>query len=155
MTIRKEFPCRGCRRRTNVNIDLLVLGLTAIIEWGTWVRSERDALRRGSRDIGAAVELHYLSAPVDVLFERIRQRARENPPIERDRLLRWIDTFEEPTLEEIELFDRYFICDAARCLNRSMQRLEPPEDVRAIDQASVVSSRYSTCPQFDLLAIDA
>src|SRR5260221_6252208 len=48
--------------------DLLALGLTVIIEWGTWGRSERDTVRLQARALGAAVELHYLSAPLDVLF---------------------------------------------------------------------------------------
>ena len=51
--------------------ELLARGLTVIIEWGTWARSERDTLRLGARALGAAVELHYLSAPADVLFERL------------------------------------------------------------------------------------
>lgn len=51
--------------------DLLARGLTVIIEWGTWGRSERDTLRLGARAFGAVVELYHLSAPVDVLFERI------------------------------------------------------------------------------------
>src|SRR6266571_5979387 len=64
--------------------ELLALGLTVIIEWGTWGRSERDTLRLGARALGAAVELHYLSAPVDVLFDRIQRRGLEKPTIERD-----------------------------------------------------------------------
>ena len=85
--------------------QLLALGLTVIIEWGTWAKSERDTLRLGARALGAAVELHYLSAPVDVLFDRIQRRGLENPPIERDQLLRWVETFQVPTPEEIALFD--------------------------------------------------
>jgi predicted kinase len=85
--------------------ELLVLGLTVIIEWGTWARSERDALRLRARDLGAAVELHYLSATVDVLFDRIQRRGQENPPIEWDELLRWFEIFQEPTAEEISLYD--------------------------------------------------
>src|SRR6516225_4496179 len=38
--------------------ELLAHGLSVIIEWGTWGRSERDALRLGARALGAAVELH-------------------------------------------------------------------------------------------------
>jgi predicted kinase len=87
--------------------DLLALGLTVIIEWGTWGRSERDTLRLGARAVGAAVELHYLTAPVDVLFERIQQRSVENPPIKRDALLRWFEMFQVPTAEEMALFDRH------------------------------------------------
>jgi predicted kinase len=85
--------------------NLLMLGLTVIIEWGTWGRSERDSLRFAARALGAAVELHYLTAPVDVLFERIQRRGMENPPIRRDALLRWVEMFQVPTPEEMALFD--------------------------------------------------
>jgi predicted kinase len=85
--------------------ELLALGLTVIIEWGTWARSERDTLRLRARALGAAVELHSLSAPADVLFERIQRRDRETPPIDRDTLSRWFAMFEAPTPEEMALFD--------------------------------------------------
>lgn len=76
-----------------------------IIDWGTWGRSERDTLRLAARALGAAVELHYLSAPVDVLFDRIQRRGMEKPPIERDQLRRWVERFQVPTADEIALFD--------------------------------------------------
>jgi len=91
--------------------ELLALGLTVIIEWGTWGRSERDALRLGARALGAAVELHYLSLPVDVLFERIQRRGLEKPPIERNALSRWSEIFQAPTPEEMALFDKPLIAD--------------------------------------------
>jgi predicted kinase len=91
--------------------DLLALGLTVIIEWGTWARSERDTLRLGARALGAAVELHYVAAPVDVLFERLQHRGRENPPIERDAFCRWIEIFQVPTVEEMALFDEPLVAD--------------------------------------------
>jgi predicted kinase len=50
--------------------------MVVIIEWGTWGKAERDALRLGARDIGVGVELHYLSVPVDTLFERIQRNHR-------------------------------------------------------------------------------
>jgi predicted kinase len=87
-----------CRR-------LLMLGLTAIIEWGTWGKSERDTLRLGARELGAAVELHYLCAPEDVLFERIQQRGLENPPIERKALADWFKIFQAPSPEEMASYD--------------------------------------------------
>ena len=93
--------------------ELLALGLTVIIEWGTWGRAERDTLRLGARALGAAVELHYLSAPVDVLFARIQRRGLENPPIERDALSRWFEIFQPPTPEEIALFDKPLVPDLA------------------------------------------
>ena len=86
--------------------QLLSRGQTVIIEWGTWGRSERDALRIRARQLGAAVELHYLSAPVDVLFNRIQRRGVEDPPIGREDLLKWANRFEVPADEEMLLYDR-------------------------------------------------
>jgi len=97
--------------------DLLVLGLTVIIEWGTWARSERDALRLGARALGAAVELHYLFAPVDVLFDRLQNRGRENPPLERDAISRWFEIFQVPAPEEMALFDKPLVADLASASN--------------------------------------
>jgi len=84
---------------------LLTHGLIVIIEWGTWGRSERDALRMGAREIGAAVELHYLDASEEVLFERIECREMEHPPITRENLSQWLGIFQAPTPEEFALFD--------------------------------------------------
>ena len=85
--------------------QLLLHGLTVIIEWGAWGRSERDTLRLGARALGAAVELHYVHASVNVLFDRLQRRGAENPPITRDQLLRWIEIFQVPTPDEVKLFD--------------------------------------------------
>jgi predicted kinase len=84
---------------------LLTLGQIVVIEWGTWGRSERDALRLGAQALGAAVELHYLHAAADELFARIQRRGMEDPPIERDAVERWFKLFQAPTPEEMALFD--------------------------------------------------
>jgi predicted kinase len=94
--------------------ELLAVGVTVIIEWGTWARSERDTLRLGARALGAAVELHYLAAPMDVLFERLQRRGRENPPIERDAFSQWVAIFQVPTIEEMALFDEPLVTDLSR-----------------------------------------
>jgi predicted kinase len=85
--------------------DLLALGYTIVIEWGTWVRSERDTLREGARALGAAVELHFLDVPLDVLLDRIRLRNMEHPPITLDDLMKWDEQFQRPGAEEMSLFD--------------------------------------------------
>ena len=89
---------------------LLKLGLVVIIEWGTWGKSERDTLREGARKLGAAVELHYLSAPPEILFERIQRRGMENPPIKREDVFRWAEIIQVPTEEEMRLFDSASKC---------------------------------------------
>ena len=89
--------------------DLLALGHTVVIEWGTWARAERDVLRIGARALGASVELHYLDAPVEILFDRIRRRNMESPPITLDDLVKWASIFERPCSEELALFDETII----------------------------------------------
>jgi predicted kinase len=85
--------------------QILSLGHHVVIEWGTWARSERDALRLGARELDAAVELHFLDAPVDLLQERIRKRNSESPAITLENLVKWAEMFERPTEEELDLFD--------------------------------------------------
>ena len=87
--------------------NLLALGQTVIIEWGTWGRSERDTLRLGSRALGAAAELHFLSAPMGVLFDRVQRRGMEDPPLTIENLRQSAAVFQTPTPEEIVLFDAY------------------------------------------------
>jgi hypothetical protein len=58
--------------------------------------------------------LHYLAAPVDVLFERLQRRGRENPPIERDALCGWAEMFQAPTVQEMALFDEPLLTDLSR-----------------------------------------
>jgi len=86
--------------------QLIALNNHVVIEWGTWARTERDILREGARKLGAAVVLYYLEEPINVLFERIVARGRENPPISLKDLESWMDIIEYPTAEELALFDK-------------------------------------------------
>lgn len=116
---REDFRAKIEALQWGIAQDLLWRGLTVIIEWGTWARSERDALRLGARALGAAVELHYLFAPVDVLFSRLQNRGRENPPVERDAIFRWFETFQKPQPEEMALFDKPLVADLAFAWDRT------------------------------------
>jgi hypothetical protein len=55
--------------------------------------------------------LHYLSAPLEILFERIQRRGMENPPVEREALVRWFEIFQPPTPEEMALYDEPLAVD--------------------------------------------
>src|SRR5262245_53759539 len=89
---------------------LLELGATVVIEWGTWGRDERDTLRERARSLGSAVELHLLDPPLDVLWERVRDRDMERRlgrrALTRDDLAAWSATFQRPDAGELELYDR-------------------------------------------------
>jgi predicted kinase len=89
---------------------LLALGQTVVIEWGTWAREERDTLRARCRELGAAVELRYLDAPDDVLWQRVDARDVEewwgSRRLTADDLAGYRALFQAPTDEELALFDR-------------------------------------------------
>jgi predicted kinase len=85
--------------------DLLVEGITVVLEWGTWARAERDALREAARGVGASVELRFLDVPADELWLRIANRAAEDPSIRRQDLDEWVRVFERPGPDEFALYD--------------------------------------------------
>lgn len=88
---------------------LLRAGTSIVIEWGTWARSERDGLRALARAAGALVHLEFLDAPVDELWDRVRNRGREqvagSRPITREDLQGWSAMIERPTVDELHRFD--------------------------------------------------
>jgi len=55
------------------------------------------------------VELRYLDLPIDVLWERVRTRGREEAlsgrAIEREELFAWFDAFDEPDGDELGGYD--------------------------------------------------
>lgn len=94
--------------------ELLRLGTTVIVEWGTWGRDERDSLRTQARELGASVELHHLDVPLDELWRRIQARNAETPPVERSDVEDWAHTFQAPDEAELRQYDRN--------LHQSMER---------------------------------
>ena len=89
--------------------DLLAQGVSVILEWGHWARVERDEKRLGARALGAGVELHYVTAPIDELLGRAQQRTASGEwtaePMTREHFETWATMFQAPDEEEIRLFD--------------------------------------------------
>lgn len=50
--------------------EVLVLGLSVIVDFGLWARIERDEMRLAARRLGVGVELHYVDVPVDELWRQ-------------------------------------------------------------------------------------
>jgi predicted kinase len=89
--------------------DILRLGLSVVLDFGLWARSERDEMRSVARGLGVGVELHYLDVPADELWRRIDARNSRPPwdshPIRRADLEEWLPRFEAPAAAELALFD--------------------------------------------------
>ena len=102
---RDKLENRLCR----LGQELLTLRQSVILENGFWARKERDELRLSARTLGVAVELHYLEAPVEELWRRLKLRNEEAPPgaapIKREDLQKWALQFEAPAAAELALFD--------------------------------------------------
>ena len=92
---------------------LLEMGQTVVIEWGTWGRSEREQLRDTARNLKATVELHYLTASHDTLFDRTAFRRAEDPPITREHMYEWASAFQAPTADEIALYDHFELIETS------------------------------------------
>jgi predicted kinase len=89
--------------------EILRLGLSVVLDFGLWARSERDEMRSVARGLGVGVELHYLDVPTDELWRRIEARNSEPPwdsyPISRADLEGWLRMFEAPDAAELALYD--------------------------------------------------
>ena len=89
--------------------EILRLGLSVVLDFGLWARTERDEMRSVARGLGVGVELHYLEVPTEELWRRIEARNAEPPwdshPIRRADLDGWLRQFEAPDTAELALFD--------------------------------------------------
>ena len=89
--------------------EMLRLGLSVVLDFGLWARSERDEMRSAARGLGVGVELHYLDVPADELWRRVDARNSSPPwdshPIRRADLDGWLPRFQAPDGAELALFD--------------------------------------------------
>ncbi len=92
-----------------IAIEMLRHGRNVVIEFGSWTRAERDALLRSGREVGAAVELRYVTAPLDELAQRIADREGVtrfgSRPVDVAEIEAWASLFEAPTALELAEYD--------------------------------------------------
>ena len=102
-----DFRERVEQLQRNLAADLLRCGSTAIIEWGTWARDERERLREEAASCGARTELIVLDPPLEILWERVVKRGLEDPPMRREDLEGAYDFFQRPDDTEAALYDSF------------------------------------------------
>ena len=90
----------------DVAARVLVLGVDAILDFGCWVRSQRDQFRSRAENLGADFEIHFVDVPEEVLFERLKARNDMQTEgtffIPEGKLKEWIQIFEPPSSEELD-----------------------------------------------------
>jgi predicted kinase len=84
---------------------VLVLGVDVILDFGFWVRSQRDELRAKARELGADFKIHFTDASEELLLERIKGRNVQLPSgafhIPEGKLKEWMRLLEPPSPDEI------------------------------------------------------
>lgn len=96
--------------------DLLKLGTSVILEFGFWARSERDEKRLAARALDVAVELRYLTVPMDELWRRVKARNEEagaNFFITREQLEQYAAMEQAPDDSELQLYDKPLVTHSA------------------------------------------
>jgi predicted kinase len=85
---------------------VLILGVDVILDFGCWVRSQRDEFRSRANHLGADFKIHFVDVPEEVLFERLEARnvmfSEGTFFIPKAKLKEWIQIFEPPSPEELE-----------------------------------------------------
>lgn len=83
----------------------LRLGLNVILDYGFWSKEERDDYRARGTEIGADVEIRYISVDLPSLQLRLEERNANLPEgtfdIAQEDLRKWFTMFEEPTEKEL------------------------------------------------------
>lgn len=106
-----EFRERLEQLQANLAADLLRCGGTAIIEWGTWAREERERLWDLAREMGARAELIVLDPGLETLWSRVTARGLEDPPITREYLEGAHAFFQRPDEAEVATYDSFTYVD--------------------------------------------
>lgn len=90
----------------DVAARVLVLGVDVILDFGCWVKSQRDEFRERANKLGADFKIHYVDVSEEVLFERLEARNALHEEgtfyIPKDKLKEWIQIFEPPSPKELD-----------------------------------------------------
>ena len=89
--------------------ELLMQGVSVILEFGLPTRSERNEKRERARELGVRVELWFLDDDRELLWSRVERRNASGAPgavhVEREAFLAWAERFEVPDAAELALYD--------------------------------------------------
>lgn len=103
----EPFRARLEQRMTGLAGEILSGGGRVVIEFGSWSRTERDALRALGRRAGAHVELHALNPDVEELWRRLAERNQRpgEAHIDRPTLNGYLPHWHPPTADELATYD--------------------------------------------------
>jgi len=81
------------------------LGTNVILDFGFWMREEREDYRLRAKQLGASSEIHYLDVPEEELLRRLESRNAQLPEgcfiISQEAMKPWMAVFQKPTPDEL------------------------------------------------------
>ncbi len=84
---------------------VLPLGVDVILDFGCWVREQRDDFRARAARLGSAFKLHYCAISEEDLFARLAARNTSLPAgtfgIAAHQLREWMAVFQPPEPDEL------------------------------------------------------
>ena len=90
----------------DVAARVLSLGTDVILDFGCWVRCQRDDFRSRAKSLGADFKIHFTYASEEVHLTRLAERNAQLPygvfRIPEASLKKWFLIFEPPTNEELD-----------------------------------------------------
>ena len=101
------FRARLEQRLLLLVADVLGAGAGMVVEFGSWSRSERDALLQLARSSRARAEIHVLDPPIEVLRERLKVRNSEvgQIVIDAQTLDSYLQSWHPPAADELAQWD--------------------------------------------------
>lgn len=91
--------------------QVLRRGVSVILENGFWSKEERLSYRNKAKELGVAVELHYLNISRDELWRRIQKRNDKEAidlfKVTEEELDKWLTWFTPPNSTESRIFDNF------------------------------------------------
>ena len=85
---------------------VLSLGVDVILDFGCWVRCQRDDFRSRAKGLGVDFKIHFTYAPEEILLKRLVERNTQLPygafQIPETSLKKWFLIFEPPSKEELD-----------------------------------------------------
>ena len=89
--------------------NVLSLGISVILDFGFWGKSERMDLRQKAKTLNVNFKIHFMDVSKEELFARLEQRNAQagdetwyTPP---EFLEQWYDQFEPPMPEELFVYN--------------------------------------------------
>ena len=84
--------------------ELLQMGVSVILDYGFWAKSERDDFRAQAKQLGVHFQIHYMHADMEILAQRLAHRntTQEHKfAITMEDIATWAQLFQPPDEDEL------------------------------------------------------